>query len=81
MEELLKTQTCPYCSHEVEEYYSVWGYEADEEVECDSCKKVYVVKPQYEFEGWKIEKQCEHCGEFTEDGYELCDCNEPIVNH
>lgn len=76
MAELLKTQTCPYCNDEVEDCRSIWDYEADEEVTCDSCGKVYVVKPQYKFEGWLIEEQCQQCGEWTDDGYKMCDCGE-----
>ncbi len=73
---VMKGQICPYCKHEVENYESVWDFEAEEEVECDHCNKVYVVKPQYKFEGWLIEEQCEGCGEWTEDGMKLCDCEE-----
>ena len=76
MPELLRKQTCPYCQIELEDYESVWEYEADEEIECDSCHGTYVVKPQYQFEGFLIEKQCEECKEWTEDGYKLCDCGE-----
>lgn len=53
----------PYCNDEVEDCRSVWDYEADEEVTCDSYEKVYVVKPQYKFEGWLIEEQCQQCEE------------------
>lgn len=49
MDELLDSQVCPYCEHEVEDHQPVWDYEAVEEVKCDSCDKTYVVKPQYTF--------------------------------
>ena len=74
MAELLDEQVCPYCEHVVEDHQSVW--EDEEEVTCDSCEKVYISKPQYKFEGWLIEKQCEQCGEWTDEGYKLCDCGE-----
>lgn len=74
MAELLDEQVCPYCEHIVEDSQSVW--EGEEEVTCDSCRKVYVSKPQFKFQGWLIEKQCEQCGEWTDEGYKLCDCGE-----
>lgn len=76
MNELLNKQICPYCEYEVEEHLSAWEYESEEEVECSNCEKVYISKPQYQFEGWMIEKRCEICEEFTEDGYTMCDCLE-----
>lgn len=76
MTDLAKNQTCPYCKHEVEDCRAVWDYEADEEVICVFCEKIYVVKPQYTFEGWLIEEQCPSCKEFTEDGYKQCNCGE-----
>lgn len=76
MTDLQQSQTCPYCGHECEDYESVWDYEASEEVTCEACEKVYVVKPQYTFEGFLIEEQCDQCGEWTDDGYKLCECGE-----
>lgn len=76
MDELLKTQTCPYCGDETEDCHAVWDEGAAEEVTCDNCNRDYVVKPQYRFEGFLIEKQCKGCGEWSDDGYVLCDCNE-----
>lgn len=74
MSEILDAQVCPYCDFEAEDYQSIW--EDEEEVSCSHCDKVYISKPQYKFEGWLIESQCDKCGEFTEDGYKLCDCGE-----
>lgn len=73
---LPREQQCPYCDSTVEPCHSVWDYEAEEEVECDMCSRTYVVKPQYQFEGFLIEKQCPKCEEWTEDGYPMCDCEE-----
>ncbi|UFU00351.1 hypothetical protein KO561_05220 [Radiobacillus kanasensis] len=72
----IKAQTCPYCHQEVEDYEANWEFESEEEVECDNCHKTYVSKPQYIFDGWLIEKQCEQCGEWTDDGMVLCDCED-----
>jgi hypothetical protein len=76
MTELLKNQTCPYCGGEVEDCHAVWEENASEEIKCDSCRKTYVVKPQFKFEGFLIEKQCEKCGEWSDDGMVLCDCDD-----
>ncbi|GIP02076.1 hypothetical protein J28TS4_04830 [Paenibacillus lautus] len=43
---------------------------------CSRCYKAYKVKAVYRFEGFQIEKQCEKCEEWTEDGMTLCDCEE-----
>lgn len=76
MEELLKVQTCPYCGGEEEDCHAVWGEGAEEEVSCNLCNRFYVVKPQYSFEGFLIESQCEQCGDWTDEGYKLCDCKD-----
>lgn len=70
MSDLLKTQTCPYCDHEVEDHLAEWEQETHY-VDCNSCGKEYVVEPQYKFEGFKVQKQCETCGELEEECY--CD--------
>lgn len=80
MPELLSEQVCPYCENEVEDHQSNWSDE-EEEVTCNGCNKKYTVKAVFKFEGFQIEKQCEQCGEWTEDGYKLCDCGEYSENY
>lgn len=76
MEEIQYAQVCPYCDYEVEDHQSVWTQGEEEEVVCSNCERVYISKPQYTFEGWRIEKKCEKCGDFTDDGCKTCDCDE-----
>lgn len=75
MDELLDEQVCPYCGHVVEDHLSNWD-EEEEEVTCSKCDKEYKVKSVYQFEGFQMEKKCDKCGEWTEDGYKLCECGE-----
>ncbi|WP_100406250.1 hypothetical protein [Bacillus solitudinis] len=75
MDELLDEQVCPYCEHVVEDHQSNWEDE-EEEITCDRCDKEYTVKAVYQFKGFQIEKQCEQCGEWTDDGMALCDCED-----
>lgn len=70
MSDLLKTQTCPYCDHEVEDSNAEWG-EGEHTVKCDGCKEEYSVEPVYQFKGFKTQKYCHACGEWEEDCY--CD--------
>lgn len=71
-----QTDHCPYCGYIDEECY--WNYELDSEEEkrCDRCKRDYISKPQYLIEGWIIEKQCQECGEWSDDEMMLCDCED-----
>lgn len=62
MNELVKTQTCPYCEHEVEDCHAEWD-EGEHEILCDSCKKIYSVEPIYTFEGFRVVKVCSVCRE------------------
>lgn len=75
MEDLQDEQTCPYCKHVVEDYQSNWEEDA-EEVTCSKCDKIYTVRAVFQFEGFQMEKQCETCGKWSEDGMALCDCEE-----
>lgn len=74
MNELTLEQICPYCDHTVEDSQSNWS-EDEEIVTCSNCEKEYAVSAVYDFEGFKIERKCETCGEWTDDGYKLCDCD------
>ncbi|GEK34843.1 hypothetical protein [Kurthia sibirica] len=68
-------QVCPYCEYVVEQHEA--NYDQDEEeITCINCDKVYVSKPQWKLEGWIIEKQCETCGKWTDEGYTPCECDE-----
>ena len=75
MDELSLDQVCPYCDYVVLDSQSNWS-EDEEDVTCSNCDREYTVKAVYRFEGFQIEKQCDKCGEFTEDGHKLCDCGE-----
>jgi hypothetical protein len=72
---LPKEQDCPYCGQPVEDHLSNWNEET-EEVTCYTCDKKYTVRAVYEFKGFQIDMQCEKCGEWTDDGMALCDCEE-----
>jgi hypothetical protein len=78
MNELLDEQVCPYCEHVVEDCHSNWD-EDTEEVTCDRCNKDYMVNAVYKFKGFQIEKQCEECGDYTDEGMFLCDCEEDEI--
>ncbi|MGM8212610.1 hypothetical protein ACLIBH_07430 [Virgibacillus sp. W0430] len=75
MDELQDEQICPYCDYVVEDHQSNWD-EKEEDITCSNCDKSYTVRAVYQFEGFQIEKQCESCGEWTEDGMLLCGCQE-----
>lgn len=72
LEEIQDAQACPYCGDEVEDHLSEWNDK--ETVKCVSCGEEYQVEPIYDFKGWKMNKKCERCGEWTEDGMMMCDC-------
>lgn len=74
MDELVKTQACPYCGDEVEAHLSEWE-EGAHEVECTNCGKEYSVETEYQFLGWKIEKICASCGSVESE----CFCEESKV--
>jgi hypothetical protein len=75
MYELSDEQVCPYCDHIVEDCNSNWD-EDEEIVTCDRCDKEYTVKAVYKFKGFQIEKECEKCGEWSDEGMMLCDCED-----
>ncbi|HHP1246730.1 TPA: hypothetical protein ACR3OD_005720 [Bacillus anthracis] len=56
-------QICPYCGCVEEECYANWDSDSDGTVTCSKCDKDYYSMPQYQFEGWQVEKICEECGE------------------
>lgn len=76
MTEITESQTCPYCQSVIEDCHAEWEYESENEVKCDSCDKVYISKPQYSFEGWRVEKTCDTCDEWTDNGVYTCECND-----
>lgn len=61
-----KEQKCPYCGHIVDDAQAEWE-EGENQVDCDRCKKVYYVSPQYRFEGFSIAKACKECGEIEDE--------------
>jgi hypothetical protein len=61
MTTLPTTQTCPYCDHDVEDCHAEW--EETNDVECDRCRNIYSVTPEYKFLGFTIEKYCKDCCE------------------
>lgn len=74
MNELVKTQSCPYCNHDVEDNYAEWE-DGTHEVTCDSCGKEYSVETEYQFLGLRIEKICDECREVESE----CYCDETEV--
>lgn len=52
MGELLDSQVCPFCEHEVEDHLSNWD-EDTEYVDCSKCNREYSVSAQYKFLGLK----------------------------
>ena len=75
MNELEDEQVCPYCEYATEDCQSNW-HEDEEEVKCNKCGKIYTSRAVYKFEGFAIEKQCEYCNGWTDDGDYTCDCLE-----
>jgi transcription elongation factor Elf1 len=74
MNELVKTQECPFCGNAVDDSQAEWE-DGTHEVTCDSCGKEYSVETEYEFLGWKIEKICTGCGSTESE----CFCEESEV--
>ena len=74
MNELVKTQECPYCGTEVDEAQSEWE-EGTHEATCESCGKEYSVETEYQFLGWRVEKICTGCGSVESE----CYCDETEV--
>lgn len=68
MTTLSKTQTCPYCGHDVDDPYAEWD-EGTTTVECDRCKREYQVTTHYTFDGFEVKKYCTDCCEPEEDCY------------
>lgn len=66
---------CPYCEQPASDDT---GCELGKEMTvcCAHCEQTYQVKPIFTFEGYEIEKVCQHCKEEYYYDFPTCDCSE-----
>ncbi|MCR8982640.1 hypothetical protein [Brevibacillus laterosporus] len=66
--ELVKSQQCPHCGNTVDDSHAEWE-DGQHTVECEHCKKGYLVITHYKFLGFEIEKCCSECNEVISECY------------
>lgn len=66
---------CPYCDHSLSDEDTI-GQEIT--VRCSFCEQTYQVKPIFTFEGYEIEKVCQHCKEEYFHDFPTCNCSKSV---